>query len=362
MRRTPPRSPRLRVNNLSLGLTMLALLALLAAGAEGMRAGTIDMPRFVAEVLPLALAAAVVSFIANRRIAISILLGLILLQRTISDGALIPANDARIAYPRLALFRPLQNIREPFRIAATGPALFPNTATMYGLEDVRVMTAMTLQSFDDTFPAWCRRGGFGFNQIDDLTRPMLSMLNIRFAIVPGGDPIPPGWRDVTTDHGSRLIENLHVLPRAFVPRSIRIGVANDIEDMGVASDFAEQAWVDLPGSARDVPNGPGTVAIRSRKLGFHLDAVMEHDGFVVFSEAAWRGWRADVDGKPANVIRANHAFIAVFVPSGHHAVRVTFLPKSFVIGRMITLITIALLITAALVRRIGAHAHARQRQ
>ena len=355
-------SPRLRVKNLSLGSAMLTLLALLAAGASGMRSGTIDTPRFVAEVIPLTLAVAIVFFVANRKIAIPILLGLILLQRTISDGALVPANEARIAYPPLALFQQLQNIRKPFRIAAMGPALFPNTATMYGLEDVRVMTAMTLQSFDDTFPAWCRRGGFGFNQIDDLTRPMLSMLNVRFAIVPGGDPIPQGWREVTTDHGSRLIENLHVLPRAFVPRSIRAGVLNDIEDMGAATDFAEQAWIDLPGTARDVPNGPGTVAIRPRRLGVDLDAVMEHDGYIVLSEAAWRGWRAYVDDKPSNVVRANHAFIGVFVPKGHHAVRVTFLPQSFVIGRMITLITIALLITAALARRIGAHAHARQRQ
>jgi hypothetical protein len=344
------------------GIVMIALLALLAAGAYGMRSGTIDMPRFVAEVIPLALAVALVFFVANRRIAVPILLGLILLQRAISDGALVPANDARIAYPPLALFQPLHKIREPFRIAAMGPALFPNTATMYGLEDARVMTAMTLQSLDDTFPAWCRRGGFGFNQIDDLTRPMLSMLNVRFAIVPAGDAIPSGWRDVTADHGSRLIENLHVLPRAFVPNSIRVGVSNDVEDMGAAADFAEQAWIDLPGSARDVPNGPGTIAIRPRKLGFDLDAVMEHDGYIVLSEAAWRGWRADVDGNAANIVRANHAFIAVFVPSGHHAVRVTFQPQSFVIGRTISFLTLALLITAALVRRIGAHAHARQRQ
>ena len=41
----------------------------------------------------------------------------------------------------------MQSIREPFRIAAIGPALFPNTATMYGLEDARVMTAMSLWPF-----------------------------------------------------------------------------------------------------------------------------------------------------------------------------------------------------------------------
>ena len=293
------------------GVVMVGLLAVMGACSFAMRAGTIDVPRFASESVPLALAAIVVLLIANRRIVVPILLALILLQRTISDGALIPANDSRIAFPPLALFRPLQTIREPFRIVATGPALFPNTATMYGLEDVRVMTAMTLSAFDETFPVWGRRGGFGFNQIDDLTRPMLSMLNVRFAIVPQSDPIPPGWHDVTLDHGSRLIENERVLPRAFVPHTIRIGVSNDVEDMAAATDFAERAWLDLPGAARDAPNGPGTVAIRPRTLGFDLAAAMERDGFVVISEAAWNGWRAYVDGRAAKIVRADHAFLGV---------------------------------------------------
>ena len=344
------------------GIVMAGLLVTLAVPALAMRVGSIDTPRFVAEVVPLAIAAIVVLLVANRKIAIPVLLALILLQRTISDGALVPANDSRIAYPQLALFQPLQSIHEPFRIVATGPGLFPNTATMYGLEDARVMTAMTLTSYDETFPAWCRRGGFGFNQIDDLTRPMLSMLNVRFAVVPDGDPIPDGWRSVVADHGSRLVENTRVLPRAFVPRNIRAGVGNDVEDMVAATDFSELAWLDLPGAARDLANGPGTVAIHSRKLGFDLDAVMTRDGFVVISETAWRGWRAYVDGQPKKIVRANHAFLGVFVPSGHHKVRVVYLPQAFVTGRMISLITLALLITAALVLRIGAHASSRRRQ
>ena len=331
-------------------VVMIGLFAVLAAGASGMRSGTIDVPRFAAELVPLAFAAIVVLLVSERRMAAPILLVLVLLQRTISDGALIPANVSRIAFPPLALFRPLQTIREPFRIVATGPALFPNTATMYGLEDARVMTAMTLNAFDETFPAWCRHGGFGFNQIDDLTRPMLSMLNVRFAVVPKDDPIPAGWRDVTSDHGSRLIENERVLPRAFVPRSVRIGVSNDVEDMTAATDFAERAWIDLPGEARDAPNGPGLVAIRQRKPGFDLDTAMEHDGFVVVSEAAWNGWRAYLDGKAAKIVRADHAFLGVFVPAGHHAVRVVYLPQSFVIGRMITFATLGIAVAFGLWR------------
>src|SRR5258708_27550383 len=171
------------------------------------------------------------------------------------------------------------------------------------------MTAMTLTAFDDTFPLWCRHGGFGFNQIDDLTRPILSMLNIRFAVVPKDDAIPPGWRNVTIVHATRLIENEHVLPRAFVPRHVRIGAGNEVEDMNAATDFAETAWIDVPGDLHDAPNGPGTVVIHPQSL----DVTMVHDGYVVVSNAAWGGWRADVDGHRTKIVRANHAFLGVWI-------------------------------------------------
>jgi len=322
------------------GMVMAGLLVLLAAGAAGMRTGSIDIPRFVAELAPLAVAAVIVLFARNRNLVAPTLLALILLQRTLSDGALIPANDSRIAYPPIALFRPLQAIHEPFRITGIGPSLFPNTATMYGLEDARVMTAMTLTAFDDTFKLWCRHGGFGFNQIDDLTRPMLSMLNIRFAVVPKDEPIPDGWRDVTTDHASRLIENEHVLPRVFVPRSIRLGVSNEIEDMSAATDFGEMAWLDLPGTPRDLPNGPGTIVIHPQSL----DVTMAQDGYIVISDAAWSGWRAYLDGHRTKIVRANHAFLGVLVPKGRHTVRMVYMPRAFVVGRAITFITLAMLI------------------
>ncbi len=321
--------------------TLAAVLLLLGAGAIAMRAGSIDIPRFVGEMIPLALATLVVLGVPKRTVALPLLFALILLQRTISDGNLVPVNEPRIAFPPLPILRTLEATGEPFRIVAKGAAFFPNTATMYGLEDARVMTAMMLTAFDDTFPAWCRRGGFGFNQVDDLTRPMLSMLNIRFAIVPEGEDIPPGWRNVASDHGSRLVENEHVLGRAFVPRTIRVGVANDIEDMSAATDFAEVAWLDLPGTARDEPNGPGSVVVHR---GGFFDVTMQQQGFVVLSESAWSGWRAHVDGRRAKIIRANHAFLAVFVPSGHHTLRLEYLPRAFVTGRAISFGTMAALL------------------
>jgi uncharacterized membrane protein YfhO len=120
--------------------------------------------------------------------------------------------------------------------------------------------------------------------------------------------------------------------------------------MTAATDFAEVAWMDVAGIAHDAPNGPGTVSIVRRKLGFRLDALMERGGFVVISESAWKGWRADVDGVATNIVRANHAFLGVFVPAGKHTIRLTYLPRSFVLGRAITFAAISMMLIGIALR------------
>src|SRR5205823_6088804 len=147
-----------------------------------------------------------------------------------------------------------------------------------------------------------------------------------------------GWHEVVVDAHTRLVDNERVLPRAFVPRHIVF--ADDLEAMNREADFGDRSWINAGGPSGDRENGRGTITTRPRKLGYDLDATMEQPGFIVISEAAWRGWRAYVDGQPVKVLRANHAFLAIYLPAGHHRVRLIFLPRSFVIGRTVTAATL----------------------
>jgi hypothetical protein len=47
----------------------------------------------------------------------------------------------------------------------------------------------------------------------------------------------------------------------------------------------------------------------------------EQPSLVLLNDTFNGGWRADVDGQPARVLRANYAFRAVEVPLGEHTVR-----------------------------------------
>jgi len=60
-----------------------------------------------------------------------------------------------------------------------------------------------------------------------------------------------------------------------------------------------------------------------------------------------RGWRGTVDGKPARVLRADHAFRAVRVPAGKHEVTFRYSPLSFRLGLLLTALGLILVVFAA---------------
>jgi len=281
-----------------------------------------------------------------------LLLALILAQRAISLDGLQKTFEQRQAYPPIPMLAAIEKTERPFRITGHGKALLVASATMYELEDVRGFSAMTLLRLRETFELWSIEQPVWFNRVDDLTRPFLSFLNVRYAITWDRDPPPDGWREVSRQRGSMLLENTRVLDRAFVPRSVRLG-GDALAEMAKATDFSERAWIESAKENYERENGPGTLTIRNARLGYVIDADMQRDGWIVTSIAAWPGWRAYVDGKRLKTQIANHAFLAVHVPQGRHHVVLKYWPRSFVIGRAITFWTAAALAAAFLKRRLS---------
>jgi len=303
------------------------------------------------------LGAAALLLLVRRAPLIPALLALLVAQRVMSEGGTFRTYPAEAAYPKLELLESLKSIREPFRVTGASFAMLPATNIYYGLEDPRGFEALTLGGMVHTWPLWCQHQPVWFNRIDDLTRPFLSLMNVRFAIQHDRAPVPQGWRLIAKQRGAVLLENERVLPRAFIPDRVRISdetPAKIAERMRDATDFRARAWItDRGAETHERTNGPGTVAIRSRRLGgeYRLDAAMQGDGWIVLSDGAWAGWRAYVDGRRVEVQRANAAFLAIHVPAGTHDVRVVYWPESFVRGRAISLATLLALALFAIIAR-----------
>jgi len=57
-----------------------------------------------------------------------------------------------------------------------------------------------------------------------------------------------------------------------------------------------------------------------------IDATLDRPGFLVLDDAWHRWWRVEVDGQPAEILRANLLFRAVRLEAGRHRVRFSFHP------------------------------------
>jgi len=305
----------------------------------------------IREVAPLLLAFALLIAFRTNRAAAAGLLGLLLLQRVIEIGGYIPAVDRRAFFPPIAGFENLPRTGDPYRIVGQGPLFAPNIAAHYGLEDVRGYQAMTFARLAETFPLWSIPQPVWSNRVDDLTAPMLSMMNVRFALALPDSAIPPSWRLIGRYPGYALLENSRALPRAFVPRVVHTGLNNVIGDMRACNDFGAEAWIETQGPAMDVANGTGSVRVRADGSHLLLHASMKSPGWIVVSETAWSGWRASSGGNPVKLHFADRAFLGMYLPAGDQDIVLSYRPKAFTTGAIASIATAGLLVVLALVRR-----------
>jgi hypothetical protein len=276
------------------------------------------------------------------------MLALVLVQRVHEDGSLYPALPREAFYPRVPL---LAAIPRDARMTALSFAFTANDPTMYGLEDARGYEAMTNHRLYETYPLWSTYQRAWFNRVDDLSKPFLSFLNVRYAIGQG-DP-PAGWRVLQEDRGTRLFENLHELPRAFVPSRIRYEREGSavIAAMQEATDFSQLAWIEAPEyEPHEIANGPGHITLKRSGLAYELDASMAADGWIVLSATAWKGWRARIDNQRIEPHFANHAFVGIFVPKGTHRIALDYIPRSFILGRNLSLAMFTILFLCTIAR------------
>jgi hypothetical protein len=111
------------------------------------------------------------------------------------------------------------------------------------------------------------------------------------------------------------------------------------------NDFNPWEKVLLPLSERARLNitNPGAAQLLSGTISrerIELEVEASAPSLIVIAQSYHRAWRANLDGTPAPVLRANHAFQALSVPTGRHSVEVVYRDPWFAFGGCISVTTL----------------------
>ena len=147
------------------------------------------------------------------------------------------------------------------------------------------------------------------------------------------------------DPGLNIFENTRAMPRAFVVFDVQ-AVSDHASALAAihAPDFDPTQKVVLESDRLGQPITP--VANASAEIvGYGpneilVDAKSLSDGVLVLSEVYYPGWRAWIDDRPVDVLRADYLFRAIELPAGQHRVRFLYDPPLFKFGAGLFIVTL----------------------
>ncbi len=94
---------------------------------------------------------------------------------------------------------------------------------------------------------------------------------------------------------------------------------------------------------------PVSTSLREEKNSRTIDLVMSQPGYLVLAYTHYPGWSATVDGRPTEILRANYAFMALPLEAGSHQVVLQYRPISFMLGAVVSSLSVLAVIGTAAV-------------
>ncbi len=273
-----------------------------------------------------------------------------------------PTVSRRDFYPAPPILTELERDTTLFRFSATFRDLTADAHMMFGLSDIRGLDFPTrwyatyVKLAPEHVP-WRKITFAGFDS------PLLRVLNVKYVFAERQrEPLSPDRvaRVIPAGRG-RLWEIRDPQPRSFMVYQAR-AVRTDEEAAGLLRQEPEAVFsrvllsaeeAELADGAADPADGRGAAEVSVVEYGPSRSAWRvrtDRAGYLVTGDAYYPGWKAELDGRPARLYRANLAFRAVRVPPGEHVVVHRFEPRSVRVGLAIgavSLLAVAALLIAA---------------
>jgi hypothetical protein len=153
------------------------------------------------------------------------------------------------------------------------------------------------------------------------------------------------WEFAARIGGATILRNRHALPRAWFVEAVRVLPAGELLEVvrtgrlqdGTPFHPGRVALVEEPVALPLAFDGDGEVRItRYEANRVELRSRTQGPAFLVLADTHYPGWRAEVDGVEAPILRVNGVLRGLALPAGRHVVRFTFRPRSLVAGAAVS--------------------------
>jgi hypothetical protein len=215
----------------------------------------------------------------------------------------------------------------PGRIVSGG--LLPggnNAASVYQLEDLTGNTPLQLAQvhrFLESIPAW----------------RLWQLMNVRY-VIDRRDIGDPGLRPVFEEGELKVFEMGDPFERAWLVPSVEVMADGSaiVQRLAAAElELRQIALASVPPALPLRPAATGTVSVSEFSPTYlEVDVTTQENQLLVLSQIYYPGWRAEIDGRPVDLLRLNLVQQGLVIPAGDHLVRLSFRPNSFIAGSLIT--------------------------
>ena len=265
-------------------------------------------------------------------------IGLLMVELVRFGSGMHPLEPREHSFPPLPEIQAIRRDHELFRVTGWVDTLLPNTATVYGLNDVRLYDAMTNARYAEFLDLTLRPSQTTHQLVGIAAPSLLDFLNLKYVLTPHDVDLPAPRFELVVNGPVRVYQNRSVQPRAFLVGQYVSATGDTARRMlrREQVNLTQSVVLDrkLPPADEPVAGGPSGEASIARYEDTMVRIVTKTSQrkLLVLADTYYPGWQARIDGRPAPIYLANLGFRAVSVPEGEHTVEFTYRPLSVRIG------------------------------
>ncbi len=223
-----------------------------------------------------------------------------------------------------------------YRVYDLSENTFNSTRTSYYHHSLGGYHAAKLQRYQDIIDRYLAKN----------YPPVINMLNARYIIVNGKDGKPQAQRNPDAYGNAWFVDSIAWAPTA--DDEIALLEKVDLSHQAVVHEEFKKTLQGF--EPRDIKDGH-VLLLEYAPDKLKYEFVSNYEQLVVFSEIWYgpnKGWKAFIDGKPAELIRVNYLLRGLRVPAGEHTIEMVFEPDAYYKGVMVSRIFSAIILLGLL--------------